>query len=99
MIAPEFKRPWAVSSARIEELIVIMAGGNPSDDDCVDAGCALRQSAALVEELRNDFINIVVGGCTCGTKPPDPELHELSCHYRMAETGLARIAALAKVKP
>lgn len=46
---------------------------------------------ALIEELRNDFINIVVGGCTCGTKPPDPALHELNCHYRMAETGLARI--------
>lgn len=45
----------------------------------------------LIEELRNDFINIVVGGCTCGTKPPDPALHELNCHYRMAESGLARI--------
>lgn len=47
--------------------------------------------SALVDELRHDFVNIVVGGCTCGTKPPDPALHELNCHYRMAETGLARI--------
>lgn len=46
---------------------------------------------ALIEELRNDFINIAVGGCTCGTKPPDPDLHDLNCHYRMADTGLGRI--------
>lgn len=32
-----------VPVARIQELIVIMAGGHPSDDDCVDAGCALKQ--------------------------------------------------------
>jgi hypothetical protein len=32
-----------VSVTRIEELIAIMAGGSPSDDDCVDAGCALKE--------------------------------------------------------
>lgn len=32
-----------VSDNRIQELIRILAGGNPTDDDCVDAGCALQE--------------------------------------------------------
>lgn len=84
--------PFAKLKDQETETVVIA-----SDHDAAISALASRLAEAerLINELRDDLINIVVGGCTCGTKPPDPQFHELSCHYRMAETGLARIAALS----
>ncbi|MCE5292956.1 MAG: hypothetical protein LLG14_27485 [Nocardiaceae bacterium] len=39
-----------VSVERIRELVQVMAAGSPSDDDCVDAACALKHSEATLED-------------------------------------------------
>lgn len=58
--AREAMRP-PVSVERIQALIVIMAGGQPSDDDCVDAGCALKQllhQAARYQVVRSHSADV-----------------------------------------
>lgn len=49
-----------VSDARILELIGRCAAGSMSDDDCVDAGCALKQLLEYRNNLEGKLAGMMV---------------------------------------